>query len=145
MCREERGGEAYAVSPRPVNADVLSCRFVCVSLVVCVSSVYRLIRACVFLALLSHGCKVTVEILGNLASKSIKRMEKAKVDSSKPLDMTALSAGLCSSQEYAEYESFVEDSCIKLLNDHRYHFLHAFAGVCNKCVSSAEFSLSRDQ
>jgi hypothetical protein len=76
----------------------------------------------------SGGCKVTVEIMGRLASMGLKNMERAKIDSTESLDITTLSNGLCSLKEFKKYEAFVEDSCIKIMKDHKYHFLNAFAG-----------------
>jgi hypothetical protein len=77
----------------------------------------------------SGGCKVTVEVLARLASKGIKNMEKDKIDPSESLDVTKLAHGLCSRKEFEKYQPFVQDSCMKIMSDHKYHFLNVFAGT----------------
>ena len=75
-----------------------------------------------------------VEIMGRLASKGIKAMEKAGIDMSESLDVTKLSQDLCSQDEFKKYQPFAEYSCIKIMNDHKYHFLNVFAGVYTKSI-----------
>ena len=79
-----------------------------------------------------------VEIMGRLASQGMKRMATAKIDPHETLDVTKLSNGLCYRKEFGKYQPFVEDSCIKIMNDHKYHFLHAFSGgllIYNKQIN----------
>lgn len=70
-----------------------------------------------------------MEILGRLASQGVKDMENRDADQSDTLDMTKLSNGLCSRQEFKKFQPFVEDSCIKLLHEHKYHILNVFTGM----------------
>mmetsp|Transcript_7050 Transcript_7050/g.11806 ORF Transcript_7050/g.11806 Transcript_7050/m.11806 type:complete len:268 (-) Transcript_7050:1993-2796(-) len=90
-----------------------------------------------------HGCTITVEIMGQLASKGIKDMERAKIDPSDTLDVNKLSSGLCSRSEFSSYRGFVHDSCVKLMSDHKYHFLHAFAGQHSTLYSAIRGNMFR--
>lgn len=74
--------------------------------------------------------------MGNLASRGLKGMERAKIDRRKTLDISALSIDLCSRIEFSNYKPFVEDSCIKIMNDHKHHFLNVFAGM--QCLQNSE-------
>ena len=79
--------------------------------------------------MVSGGCQQTVEIMSRLATTGLKNMDRQKSDPDETVDLTKLSNGLCSRKEFTRFQPFVEDSCIKILNEHKLHFLNIFAGM----------------
>ena len=75
------------------------------------------------------GCKATVEILANLATREIVKMQEKGLPVGEELDISPLMDEVCSHHFLSAYQPFVEHSCHKLMSEHRNDFVDVFDGT----------------
>lgn len=85
------------------------------------------------------GCKATIEIFTTLATSKIVEMEQNGIASGEELDVAPLIKNLCDLAYFERFDPIIRYGCIKLLNDHKYDFLHSFEGD----IASTSFSTSK--
>jgi hypothetical protein len=75
------------------------------------------------------GCKATVEIFANLATKEIMKMQESGIPVGEDLNISPMMSEVCGHQFMEAYQPFVGHACGKLMNDHKQDFMDVFEGT----------------
>jgi hypothetical protein len=75
-----------------------------------------------------EGCKVTVDAYANRSSTIMTEMKTAGLPSGSDVNANAVAKGLCSLAAFETYETFIKNSCVKIINEFELPFLKVFEG-----------------